>query len=250
MAQEAHELFPNGGSATAKKRDITPVYLAETPANYIESLDSQHYGKFQDRLSQFLEGTRKALLVSNPTPRVFEIGALYGNSTLALTNGMCWKEACAFWMGDKKLRSEFRVSALDLSAPALSYGKRKGIFENTYVGDVNKEFSVEAKQSLKEADVLMCFMALNYTADGRWADLCAEFLQDRTKTKYILYSTVCAFDNREFYPEKLFTGLKNWSSEQTFCLHREFFEEEKAAHDGCNESWTYLYNVKFEKLHA
>lgn len=245
---EAGALFPNGGSATHKKTDMTHVYLEDTPAAYIDFLGPKRYGVFQDRLCKFLAPTRKALLAATPTPRLFDLGALYGNTTLALTNGMDWDETCSFWLGNQRLRSEFRVSAFDLSRQALSYGKRVGMYENVYVGDMNERFEAGAEESLRKADMLACCMALNYSVDGRWEEICKQFLQDRSRDKYILYSTVCAFDDRDFSPFKLFADVKGWSSEQLFCLHREFFEEETAVHDGCGESWAWVYNVKFEKL--
>lgn len=246
---EAEPRTTNGASAvTCKKRDLAYIYLSDTPLPYIEFLHPKRYGVLQDRLSEFLAPTRKALLAATPTPRVFEIGALYGNATLALTNGMNWEQTCAFWKGSQKLDTEFRVSAFDLSKPALLYGMKMGIYENIFIGDMNEPFEPKAHECLVKANVLSCVMTLYYMADGRWEEICEEFLKDRSQEKYIIFSNACAFDSRDCSPHKLFRDVKGWTFKQTFCLHREFFPEEVAEHNGCKESWAWFYVVTFEKI--
>ena len=104
--------------------------------------------------------------------KFLDLCSCFGNTTLALVNGMSVAEIKANWAdadNAKKVSKERRfsavVTAIDLSANAVAYGQSAGIFDKGIQCDLNK-WSAAQKQSvgdvMAEQDVLCATAALVY----------------------------------------------------------------------------------------
>lgn len=185
--------------------------------------------------------------------RAVEFGALYGNSTLAYKYGMDWDKTVAVWRDPKAPltpRFNVHVTASDISVPALEYGLKRGIYDAVHAHDFNKVLPRDLTDAVMDADVMFCLMSTNYLKLIQWQRMCLQFLGDRSKPKLLCWNVVCAFDQRNLTPEVLFSALKNWTATSHFIKHRNFSDEERAAHGGCRESWTMMYVVRFEAENA
>merc|ERR1719295_429267 len=97
--------------------------------------------------------------------KLVDIGASFGNSTLALIENYDWKQVGALWRNETALirnKAAFHVTATDLSRNALDYGKRRGYFDKTFVQNVDDEWDAQLAQNIVEADVLCIHMIFCY----------------------------------------------------------------------------------------
>lgn len=101
-----------------------------------------------------------------------DLCACFGNTTMALVNGMSVAEIKANWADaekakkvDKARRFNSTVTAIDLSASAVAYGESAGIFDKGIQCDLNKWSKAQKKSVgdvMAEQDVLCATAALVY----------------------------------------------------------------------------------------
>ena len=159
-----------------------------------------------------------------------------------------WKAACEAWLDESKpLDNAFDVSvnAVDLSPEALGYGKRRGIFDETFQHDFAKPYPPAIMAKLEEADFVTSIMTTFYIPTERWMEGCFKFLADRSKPKMLVYNVMLAFDQRNLSPELLFAGIPNWTAKSSFNKHRNMTKIEQESNHGCTEAWTTTYIVTF-----
>ena len=119
--------------------------------------------------------------------RFVDLCCCFGNTTLAVAHGMSvedirdnWKTVDSCRAPAKPRRFPVEVTGIDISGPALAYGKEAGIFDAVIEADLNAP-SPEARQAaervMEEADVVISTASLVYL------DLAAiEALIDRFST--------------------------------------------------------------------
>lgn len=234
------------------KQDWGDIYTSPTPMPFFTTFTPYDYGHYHDR---FLEIFSAYLDKHHPDRseclKLVEIGASYGNTTLAYKCGYDWSTTGQIWSDDNLPLIPARsvhVTAVDMSAPALRYGHARGIFDDVAVHDFNAHLPEKIIASLGDADVLVMIMVSSYIRTSPFQRLCLNFLGDRKRRKTIAYNVSCAFNSRNLSPEHLFAGIKNWNTSTHFTKHRNFTEGESALHHGCKESWSYTYLVNFDAV--
>ncbi|MGI9164527.1 MAG: hypothetical protein ACR2JI_16640 [Mycobacterium sp.] len=251
-ASNANYRGPDFRIKTHTKQHWGDIYFAPTPVPFFTAFTPYDYGHYHDR---FLEIFSAYLHNHHPDRteclKFVEIGASYGNTTLAYKCGYDWSTTGQIWSDDTVPLLPMRnvhVTAVDMSAPALRYGQARGIFDDVMVHDFNAHLPEILTAILHDADALVLIMVSSYFEALPFQRLCLNFLGDREKQKTIAYNVSCAFNSQNLSPEHLFAGIKNWTTSTHFTKHRDFTESESALHHGCKESWSYTYLVNFDAV--
>ena len=170
----AGDLVQAGAEAASKKQHFGDIYNEETPVSYktriMDALDyiCDDYTRSEfDRLGlvEFSQGIPGGC-------KFVDVCSCFGNTTLALVNGMTVVEIKANWADSdackqmaKPRRFPATVTGIDLSANAVAYGKSAGIFDVAIQCDLNKwgaEQKAEIGAVMAEQDVLCATAALVY----------------------------------------------------------------------------------------
>jgi len=101
-----------------------------------------------------------------------DLCSCFGNTTMATVYGMSYDKIRENWSDETRCqtiestrRFPVNVTGIDISAPALSYGKSAGLYDATICGDLNDRSTPEFEQVNKvmgEADILLSTAALVY----------------------------------------------------------------------------------------
>lgn len=231
-----------------EKENFGSIYVENSPQSYIERLNPVDYGHYHDRYQEMVTTALKEFAPKDRPMIAVELGSSYGNTTLAYKCGYKWKAACEAWLDESKpLDNAFDVSvnAVDLSPEALGYGKRRGIFDETFQHDFAKPYPPEIMAKLEAADFVTSIMTTFYIPTERWMEGCFKFLADRSKPKMLVYNVMLVFDQRNLSPELLFAGIPNWTAKSSFNKHRNMTKIEQESNHGCTEAWTTTYIVTF-----
>eukprot|EP01061_Rhynchopus_euleeides_P016302 TRINITY_DN27590_c0_g1_i1.p2 TRINITY_DN27590_c0_g1~~TRINITY_DN27590_c0_g1_i1.p2 ORF type:complete len:225 (+),score=112.02 TRINITY_DN27590_c0_g1_i1:81-755(+) len=218
------------------KTSFVDTYTQSTPDMYFNELGRLGYNIYHDRLVDLFATVGKP--IREGTQTLFEIGALYGNTTQAFCGGTKWIDLKGIDHGVKK--SDMTVYATDISAPALEYGKSVGLFSETYVHDMNDGFDSRLQGMVSKADLLLCFMALNYFEDNLFRQVLN--YHRNNGGKYAIYSTVPMFDDRDYNPDRLLDVKPQWFK-KVLLKHRDLESKEKELNGGMSESPTIIYFV-------
>ena len=235
------------------KTDWTYIYTQPDPVAYFAILTPLDYGfshnRFCDMVSCHLE---EILECKKNLITAFELGANYGNTTLAYKCGLDWTAVGSVWNDPTSSivpTRNIRAVAVDLSEPALKYGLSKNIFNDIFHYDFNTRFTPMMESILEDSDMLVMMMTTSYLEYNSLKSIIEIFLRKRNKKKVMLYNWLCAFDNRNLTPDRLFFEYSNWyCHDSTFCKHRNFTEEEKILRFNCSEAWNYIYFIIFDIL--
>lgn len=159
-----------------KKQHFDDIYVAETPVPFKERiLDDLEYisddfnRQTFDRL--ILPWIEKKIAQGEPINYV-DLCACFGNTTMATVNGMDyeairnnWRDEQACQRIDMQRRFPAHTTAIDISANAMAYGKRCGLFDETIVTDLNAPSDEQRRavySALENADVLISTASLVY----------------------------------------------------------------------------------------
>ena len=99
--------------------------------------------------------------------------ACFGNATMATVYGLTYDQICENWKDEKACmtiqgnrRFDCRVTAIDISASAMAYGKKVGLYDHAIVADLNDTTLVETQKqvdaSISNADIFLSTAALVY----------------------------------------------------------------------------------------
>jgi hypothetical protein len=200
-----HHLPIGGGFVNNKNEDHTKqhfddIYVAENPVPYKEHiLDALQYVSDDFNKSEFdrlilpwaLERTSQANttrrqgdnggdndndepVATTPVLEFVDLGACFGNTTMATLYGMSCEAIRDNWASAKKCmaissrcrrRFPAKTTAIDISESALSYGKNVGLYDDTIVANVNAmtgETRDLVMAALAAADILISAAALVY----------------------------------------------------------------------------------------
>lgn len=235
-------------AAMLDKENFGSIYVENSPQSYIERLNPVDYGHYHDRYTELVTAELAKFAPKGRQMVAVELGSSYGNTTLTYKCGYKWEAACKAWLDEKQpLHKAFDiyVNAVDLSNEALNYGKKRGIFDETFQHDFSQPFTPEISAKLIEADFVTSIMTTFYIPTERWMQGMYTFLADRSKPKMLVYNVMQAFDQRNLTPELLFAGIPNWTVKSSFNKHRNLTQIEQDSHHGCKEAWTTTYLVTF-----
>mmetsp|Transcript_24114 Transcript_24114/g.67940 ORF Transcript_24114/g.67940 Transcript_24114/m.67940 type:complete len:250 (+) Transcript_24114:108-857(+) len=158
-----------------KKQHFDDIYVADTPVPYkTEILDKLEYisdtfnQRFFDRhILPWAQSQKERKL------NFVDLCACFGNTTMATVYGMSyeairenWKDAESCQTIAAQRRFDCHTTAIDISAPAMAYGAKVGLYDTTIVKDLNdssdEAIHAQVQQTMADADVFICTAALVY----------------------------------------------------------------------------------------
>lgn len=166
-----------GGVQTdEKKQHFDDIYVAETPVPFKERiLDGLEYisddfnRRTFDRL--VLPWAQRRASESRPLNFV-DLAACFGNTTMATLYGMDyeairhnWRNGEACYTIEGRRRFPARTTGIDISATAMAYGRRAGLFDHAVVADLNAPTAEQERavdRALSEADLVISTASLVY----------------------------------------------------------------------------------------
>jgi len=161
-----------------KKKKFDWVYVEETPVAYkTQFLDGHTYicdnftrGEFNRLIHPQIEKLMSKRAGEGGKVRVADLGSCFGNTTLAVVNGMTtdqikdnWADMSACETINFPRRFPAHVTSIDMSGSALAYGKRSGIADETITANLNSEEGLQSvREAMRASDVLISTGALVY----------------------------------------------------------------------------------------
>ncbi len=183
-----------GGVKTEeKKQHFDDIYVAETPVPFKERiLDELEYISDDFNRSEFdrliLPWTEHQASQGR-TLNFVDLAACFGNTTMATLYGMDyeairrnWRDRETCYSIDGQRRFPARSTGIDISASAMAYGEKAGIFDETVVADLNaptKEQDRAVDAALSQAHIVISTAALVYLQPETVDKLVAAFARGR-----------------------------------------------------------------------
>ena len=155
-----------------KKQHFDDIYVAENPVPYkVRILDALEY--ISDTFNREMFDTHILPKMKDSPVRFVDLCACFGNTTMATIYGMSYEQICENWKDDKSCMTiqaqrrfaDCQTTAIDISAPAMAYGKKVGLYDNAIVCNLNERSSEAFSgvlSSMKAANILLCTAALVY----------------------------------------------------------------------------------------
>jgi hypothetical protein len=189
-----------------KKQHFDDIYIAETPVPYktliLDKLEyiSDNFNRemFDAHILPFLQPSPQSGVVN-----VVDLCACFGNTTMATVRGMSYDEIRENWKDEvscmtiqKPPRFDCHVTAVDISAPAMAYGEKVGLYDTAIVCNLNHRDSddfTNAVDTLKKADILICTAALVYLDLESIEALVEAFARNEDKDGYVLVNFLNPF---------------------------------------------------------
>jgi hypothetical protein len=157
-----------------KKQHFDDIYVAETPVPYkVRILDALEYISDNFNREMFDAHIMPWVQQQSGTKLQFvDLCSCFGNTTMATVYGMTYNDICENWKDETscrtiqgKRRFDCDVTAMDISGPAMAYGKSVGLYDTSIVCNLNERSTEEFAQvleSMKAADILLSTAALVY----------------------------------------------------------------------------------------
>jgi hypothetical protein len=159
-----------------KKQHFDDIYVAPNPVPYkVRILDELSYISDEFNRAMFDVHILPNIVnqANDKTFHYVDLCACFGNTTMACVNGMTYNEIRENWSDDTRCETidkprripNCHVTAVDISGPAMAYGKRAGVYDDTIVCNLNDRSSSEfeqTKKSMERADVFISTAALVY----------------------------------------------------------------------------------------
>mmetsp|Transcript_17075 Transcript_17075/g.41916 ORF Transcript_17075/g.41916 Transcript_17075/m.41916 type:complete len:244 (-) Transcript_17075:47-778(-) len=218
----------------ANKTSFVETYNLHSPSLYHDVLGRYAYNQYHDAFVEALDNRPRFRSATS----IFEIGCLYGNSMQALTGGV---KFARLETNFTRLNPNTLTIGADIAEQALAYGRKKGIFDETMVLDMNRGLVPELQRALKRCELVLCAMCLNYFDDGIFRD--ALDFHRKNGGKYAIYTTVPLFDERNYNPEHMLGSVKSY--ERLNMKHRDLTDLERKINSGLKESMASVYFVEY-----
>ena len=153
-----------------KKQHFDDIYVASDPVPYkVRILDELEY--ISDNFNREMFDTHILPKLERNTKFV-DLCSCFGNTTMATIYGMSYEQICDNWKDSEsckiiqaKRRVDCRITAVDISQPAMAYGKSVSLYDHTIVCNLNERSSDAFHTTIeacKSADVLISTAALVY----------------------------------------------------------------------------------------
>lgn len=166
----------SGVQTDEKKQHFDDIYVADNPVPFKERiLDELEYVSDDFNRQTFdrliLPWAEQQAKAGSPLNFV-DLCACFGNTTMATLYGMPfdaikenWRDeqACRTVSGERRFPAH--TTAIDISGPALAYGKQAGLYDDTIEADLNApppEIQKAVDQAMNQADIVISTAALVY----------------------------------------------------------------------------------------
>ena len=189
---------PNNSSNTGvktdeKKQHFDHIYVESTPVPYKERiLDELHYVSddfnrqmfdahilpWAKSLTSHGSTVSKSAAAAGFKPgdghhiNFVDLCSCFGNTTMATIYGMTYDEIRENWSDETKCKTidfvrrlPVNITGIDISKPALEYGKSAGLYDEIICSNLNERSTEEyerVKEVMGEADILLSTAALVY----------------------------------------------------------------------------------------
>eukprot|EP00980_Cylindrotheca_fusiformis_P015131 scaffold4180_cov99-Cylindrotheca_fusiformis.AAC.12 len=156
-----------------KKQHFDDIYVADTPVPYkIQILDALEYisdnfnrEMFDTHILPWAKSQKKTL-------NFVDLCACFGNTTMATIYGMSYDQICENWKDETACKKtegsrlfDCNITAIDISQPALDYGKSAGHYDEIIQSNLNERETEQFGQvtaAMASADILLSTAALCY----------------------------------------------------------------------------------------
>jgi hypothetical protein len=235
-----------------KKQHFDDIYIEPTPVPYkIRILDALEYISDNFNKEMFDAHILPWAEKQNKKLQFVELGACFGNTTMATIYGMSYDEIRENWKDEtscKTIQGNRRVSceiiAADISGPAMAYGKQVGLYDLAITADLNARSTDAYKQvlnSMATADMILSTASLVYLDLESIEELISAFASsssDKKKEGYILVNFLNPFglEKADKTKQILLKHLDFVGSRAT--RHRRMSELEQSNYPG--ETWALL----------
>ena len=176
-----NDVHNTGVQTDEKKQHFDDIYICENPVPYkvriLDALDyvSDDFNKamFEDHIAPVFDKEG-----SSPSDKLqyVDLCACFGNTTMAALHGMSYNEIRDNWKDEESCTTiakprktfggkECNVTAIDISPQAMAYGKKVGLYDDSFVCDLNDRSSEafgKAKEAVGKADIFLSTAALVY----------------------------------------------------------------------------------------
>ncbi|CAB9508439.1 expressed unknown protein [Seminavis robusta] len=157
-----------------KKQHFDDIYVATTPVPYkTEILDKLEYISDDNNRQVFDRLILPWVQQQQGKLNYVDLCACFGNTTMATVCGMTYKQICDNWKDEdscmtiqEKRRFDCHTTAIDISANAMAYCKKTGLFDEAIVVDLNdsslEEEQKQVQAAMANADIFLSTAALVY----------------------------------------------------------------------------------------
>lgn len=161
-----------------KKQHFDDIYVKTNPVSFKTEIfdkleyisDNKNREMFDRMILPWIESQQKD---SGKTLNYVDLCACFGNTTMAVVHGMTYDDICENWKDDTacmtiqaERRFKCHSTAIDISANAMAYGKKVGLFDETIVADLNDTSLVDAQKqvssTMANCDIFLSTAALVY----------------------------------------------------------------------------------------
>jgi len=155
-----------------KKQHFDDIYVEPNPVPYkVRILDALEY--ISDNFNkQMFDAHILPWAEKQESVKFFDLCSCFGNTTMATIYGMSYDEIRENWKDEEscmtiqgKRRISCEITAADISAPAMAYGKEVGLYDTAITCDLNDRSSDAFQQvleSMSSADIVLSTAALVY----------------------------------------------------------------------------------------
>ncbi len=176
MSEPTRKPGETGVKTDEKKQHFDDIYIEPNPVAFkeriIDALDYVSDDFNRATFDRLIRPWCKERVAAGETLKIVDLCCCFGNTTLALVNGMTVDEIRTNWEDVDSCRAPLKprrlpaeVTGVDISGPALAFGKEAGIFDRVIEADLNapsQDAREAAERAMEEADVVISTASLVY----------------------------------------------------------------------------------------
>lgn len=169
-----------------KKQHFDDIYVAKTPVPFKQRILDELAYISDDFNRQSFDRLILPWVEQQGRPLNFvDLCACFGNTTMATVYGMDYSAIRDNWQDEQaceringQRRFDCHITGIDISANAMAYGQRAGLFDDTIVADLNAPTSEQQEtvtRTMREADIVISTASLVYLDTGTIENLLDAF---------------------------------------------------------------------------
>lgn len=187
-----------------KKQHFDHIYVEPTPVSFKEKiLDELEYVSDDFNKAAFERLILPWALAQKKRLNFVDLCACFGNTTMATLYDMGfsaikenWKDETSCMTIDAQRQFDAKTTAIDISKPALAYGKAAGIYDETIAVDLNHpsdELQKQVETAMSEGDIFIATAALVYLEPHALEKIIKSFAASSGKEGYVLVNFLNPF---------------------------------------------------------